>query len=165
MKFRSKIAAIGVAATTVVLFNVSGAQAQDGGDGLLPILNGTPITLACFPVGQVGQGNQFEGTQNINCGQSSAAPAEGGNGGGVTGAQVVEDGGTHVPGDQFGTDEVHCPAGKVATGGGFTTTGYFNEMQSQPSPPTGQPTGWSAAGRADSAGGTIYAWAVCADAG
>ncbi len=51
--------------------NVGTTQGQGG--GLLSILGTTSIIQVCYPMGQVGQGNTFSGTQNINCNQNAGS--------------------------------------------------------------------------------------------
>jgi hypothetical protein len=108
-----------VAATT---FLGGTAAHADGDGGLLGLglLNTPSITLACFPAGQVGSGNSFTGNQNINCSQSAQATApEGSRGGGVTGAELVFGNLVTIPPGESRELTVDCPAGKIATGGGF----------------------------------------------
>jgi hypothetical protein len=63
-----------------------------------------------------------------------------------------------------GTASVSCPAGQRATGGGGTmlagagSAGFL--VHSAPAPPTGTPTGWTAA--SDVATDSIQAYVVCA---
>lgn len=52
--------------------NNAGAQAQ-GDRGLLSILSGISLIQVCYPMGQVGQGNTFTGTQNVNCVQNTGS--------------------------------------------------------------------------------------------
>ncbi|MEW2295829.1 hypothetical protein ABZ719_24510 [Streptomyces sp. NPDC006743] len=51
--------------------NVGTTPGQGG--GLLSILGTTSIIQVCYPMGQVGQGNTFTGTQNINCNQNAGS--------------------------------------------------------------------------------------------
>ena len=62
------------------------------------------------------------------------------------------------------TASVECPAGTHATGGGGLAVGNQLLFESRPSPQSGPPTGWEAAGGAANgvAQGTVTAYAVCA---
>ncbi|MEU0602495.1 hypothetical protein ABZ484_30340 [Streptomyces sp. NPDC006393] len=166
MKVAQKLAAVGTAAIAVVCFSGGGAQAQDG--GLLSLLNTPSITLACFPAGQVGQGNVFKGTQNVSCSQSASqtnpTPPTGG---GITGAEVVTAEGSVPPGSAINA-QADCPEGKVATGGGFLigTTFTATPLGSYPTPlGANPPTGWAvAAQNASDTTSTFTVYAVCVDA-
>lgn len=124
MKPAKRISVICAAATAAVLLGGTAAHA-DGDGGLLGLglLNTPSITLACFPAGQVGQGNSFEGNQNVNCSQSASStgttpPA---NSSGLTGFEVVSADDTAAPGEQAEA-VAFCPAGKAPTGGGIDTS-------------------------------------------
>jgi hypothetical protein len=171
LKLAKRLATITTATTAALLCGAGGAHAQ--GDGGLHSLLGSPsIVLACFPAGQVGQGNTFNGTQNVNCNQSATTTTTNpptGNGG-VTGYEVVTAGATASPGGADAHATVYCPEGKVATGGGFfvgTSTQWANES-SWPVTADQNPeglSGWQA--EATNVGtelGGITVYAICVDA-
>ncbi|MFD8813980.1 hypothetical protein ACFV23_21405 [Streptomyces sp. NPDC059627] len=153
MKLHSRIATIAASAATAVVITAGAAHAQDGGllslldNASTSLLNTPSLTLACFPAGQVGQGNTFKGTQNISCNQSATqsnpAPTPGTNG--VTGQEVVQNSVDVSPGGIMQVDAL-CPAGKVPTGGGFNTSGPSMVILS--STPLSQ--GWRAIGQNNS---------------
>lgn len=64
MKLAKRFAAISTAATAAVLLSAGGAQAQDDGD-FLSFLGSATLPQASTPV-QVGHGNTYIGTQNVN---------------------------------------------------------------------------------------------------
>ncbi|WP_330295245.1 hypothetical protein [Streptomyces sp. NBC_00503] len=64
MKLTKRLVTISTAATAAVLLSAGGAQAQDDGD-FLSFLGSTTLPQASTPV-QVGHGNTYIGTQNIN---------------------------------------------------------------------------------------------------
>lgn len=155
-----------------------GSPAHAEGDGGLlgtSLLDTSSITLVCFPAGQVGQGNSFTGTQNINCNQSAAAtgttPPPSGSG--LTGHERVDASRTVEPGataDPFAV----CPEGKAVTGGGFSTGGSANSWEITRSEAEQRPrgledpleTGWAATAINTGTGPqTFTAHAVCYDAG
>ncbi|MGW7462662.1 hypothetical protein [Streptomyces sp. NPDC054797] len=69
------------------------------------------VTVACFPTGQAGANNTFNGTQNINCSQSTQATSSGSGSGGFTGYEVVTDS-VECPVDATCSITVTCPTGK-----------------------------------------------------
>ncbi|MFE7530030.1 hypothetical protein ACFU7Y_30590 [Kitasatospora sp. NPDC057542] len=164
---------LGAAVTAVLFLSAGGAQAQ--GEGLLSLLDGPSITLACFPAGQVGQGNTFTGTQNISCSQSAAqsnpAPSTPA-GNGVTGAQIVHSNPVSVPPGTTAFASAYCPTGKIATGGGYD----INEHSENVTVTFSGPGDTNADNRADAWGvyatnnGTdpnvnVTAYAICANDG
>ncbi|WP_241695311.1 hypothetical protein [Streptomyces sp. C] len=88
----------------------------------MSLLNNPAVGAVCFPSGQVGSGNTFNGTQNINCSQSTSQsvtnptpPADGG----VTGREeVFASSPAPIQPGQRGGASVQCPEGKISTGGG-----------------------------------------------
>ncbi|MEU7605436.1 hypothetical protein [Streptomyces sp. NPDC041003] len=106
-----------MAAVLAVGLNTGTAHADD--DSLLSLLGTPSITLACFPSGQVGQGNDFTGTQTVNCSQSATTSSPTGNG--ITGYEVVSGGSVSGPSFTISRD-IDCPAGKKALDGGATVT-------------------------------------------
>ncbi|GAA2740218.1 hypothetical protein GCM10010440_06300 [Kitasatospora cinereorecta] len=100
MKPGRRVAAVAAAAASTIVVSAGGAHAQTGTGSLLGLIN-LPVVVGCFPTGQAG------------CGNSS--------GGGVTGAHTVLGDFTSVAAGQSGVATVFCPAGQVATGGGFDT--------------------------------------------
>lgn len=117
----STICATAVAAVALLSGTTAHAD-SDGGLLGLDLLDTPSITLACFPTGQVGQGNSFTGNQNINCSQSASATGTTSppSGNGLTGLQVVPGSATAEPGETaFAV--ARCPTGTTVTGGGFTT--------------------------------------------
>ncbi|MEU9083020.1 hypothetical protein [Streptomyces sp. NPDC048357] len=168
-----KFSAICAAATAAVIIGTTAAHA-DGDGGLLGLgLLETPsITLACFPSGQVGAGNTHTGNQNISCSQSSTASGTGNGSEGVTGAQtVISDNVVFVPQNEVREATVTCPEGKIATGGGHSTSaGVFVAQESRPltglEPPTNTlPIGWYVQGTNTSVQvADLRVWAVCVDA-
>ncbi|MFE2289002.1 hypothetical protein ACFXDJ_33135 [Streptomyces sp. NPDC059443] len=64
MKLTKRFVTISTAATAAVLLSAGGAQAQDDGE-FLSFLGSTTLLQASNPV-QVGHGNTYIGTQNIN---------------------------------------------------------------------------------------------------
>ncbi|MGW7102349.1 hypothetical protein [Streptomyces sp. NPDC054838] len=138
MKLARRIVAVPVAAVAAVLLT-AGTAAADG--ELLSLLDGPSVAVGCFPAGQVGVGNTFSGTQNEQCSQSATQtnPATPGNNG-ATGREVVDNTVSVNPGENMQVDAV-CPAGKVATGGGFNTSGP--QMEIEASVPLSAPDqGW-----------------------
>lgn len=89
--------------------------------------------------------------------------------GGVSGYELVTNT-VAMDGVEFFTVEVHCPAGKVAVGGGGEVDGDLFQMTvSRPtSPAVDVGDGWKVRFRhmvGDSAGVTATAWAVCVEEG
>ncbi|MEU6666661.1 hypothetical protein [Streptomyces sp. NPDC046727] len=99
------------------------AQAQD--ESLLSVLDDTTVsgllnpavTLACFPSGQVGSGNTFTGTQNVNCSQSATATTPGTS---TDTGYVLLTERHHCEAGATCVATLQCPEGKQATGGGVT---------------------------------------------
>ncbi|MFJ9822407.1 hypothetical protein ACIRU3_45795 [Streptomyces sp. NPDC101151] len=86
MKLSKRLATISTAATALFLCSAGSSQAQGEG-GLLSLLGSPSIVLFCFPSGQVGHDNTFNGIQNISCSQSGPAATTapgGGKGEGIT---------------------------------------------------------------------------------
>ncbi|MEV8534829.1 hypothetical protein [Streptomyces sp. NPDC051211] len=114
-------AACTAVAAAALVFGAGGAHADTEGS-LLSLLGTPSITLACFPSGQVGQGNTFTGTQNVNCSQSATSTSTGTTpSSGVPGYEVITERhncGPNTTGECFVILE--CPPGKKATGGGIT---------------------------------------------
>ncbi|MCX5377795.1 hypothetical protein [Streptomyces sp. NBC_00091] len=71
LKKRQRVAAVAGTAMAALLLGAGTGHAADDGS-LLSLLDVPSVTVACFPAGQVGQGNTFTGTQNINCSQSAS---------------------------------------------------------------------------------------------
>ncbi|MFD5122621.1 hypothetical protein [Streptomyces sp. NPDC058385] len=122
MRLSRTIAMIGAAATAAVSLGASAAHAQD--DGSLVSLSSAPsLTLACFPAGQVGQGNTFTGTQNVSCShsatQSNPTPPIGGGNGGAPSSRIVRSNAVPVPANGTAFVAAYCDTGEVATGGGY----------------------------------------------
>ena len=173
MKSTNKFAAIIAAAASTVLICAGGAHAQNRDGSLLGILDTPSIVLGCFPTGQVGQGNSFQGTQNVSCSPSATAPAgNGGSGaGGVTGAEIVQGPSIQLEPGQRGDVSADCPDGKIATGGGYyafapTGTNAFRADFSQPLSLAGsnEPVTWFVDGVNEGTGTlTVHAYAVCVD--
>ncbi|MDH6541450.1 hypothetical protein [Streptomyces sp. SPB4] len=69
MKLTKQFAAISVAATATVLFSAGGAHAQGDGE-FLSSLGNTTLQRISYPV-QIGDGNSYIGTQNINTNNNS----------------------------------------------------------------------------------------------
>ncbi|GLX19457.1 hypothetical protein Slala02_27720 [Streptomyces lavendulae subsp. lavendulae] len=152
-----------VVAALAVGLSAGGAHAD--GESLLSLLDTPSITLACFPSGQVGQGNTFTGTQTVNCSQSATQTSTGGNGGGdegFTGYEVVRAAGESVPPGDFDTTTVPCPAGKRAIGGGFDAEG--TETFPIASRPTASNDAWFVAVKNTGTTNTVNweAYAICA---
>ncbi|MEW2139202.1 hypothetical protein AB0892_21865 [Streptomyces sp. NPDC005409] len=150
------------AAVAAVTLSAGGAAADDD---LISALNNPAVGAACFPSGQVGSGNTFNGTQNINCSQSTSQditnpPTT--TGGGVTGQVVLEEGFTIEP-HSFNGEFVACPAGKVVTGGGLELGGEgLVVLQDRPSD---EGDGWIVGvGNLTDNPLTASAFAVCVDA-
>lgn len=147
MKLPKRIITVCAAVAAATFLGGTAAHA-DGDGGLLGLglLNTPSITLACFPAGQVGSGNSFTGNQNINCAQSAEATAPAGNsGGGVTGAEQVSGTSVTIPPGGSTFVSAYCPAGKIATGGGFVGSGSIREGRSEATTVlgSGQPVGWN----------------------
>jgi hypothetical protein len=171
VKLTKRFATISTAATAAVLLSAGGAQAQGDG-GLLSLLDDSPLLQVCYPMGQVGQGNSFTGTQNINCSQNAEVTAPtNGNGGGVTGAEVAI-GETRVAPGTSGTAIATCPEGKVATGGGFGWVGgppvrytsSFPLVEDFDTPPTQWAVNADNENPPGSEVSRYWAYAVCVDA-
>ncbi|MBW5485134.1 hypothetical protein [Streptomyces bambusae] len=96
----------------------SGRAAAD--DDLISALDNPAVGAVCFPSGQMGLGNTFNGTQNIGCSQSGESTSSGGSGG-FTGHEVVTRS-VDCPAGQLCGVTVDCPTGKKATGGGVVTS-------------------------------------------
>ncbi|MFF7994590.1 hypothetical protein ACFZDG_33015 [Kitasatospora xanthocidica] len=169
MKPAGKISALCAAVAVAALLGGTPAHAQgDGGLLGLGLLNTPSITLACFPSGQVGQGNTSTGTQNVGCSQSASATGTTPSGdNGLTGRQVVNSNATGGPGELVEAS-VRCPAGTVVTGGGFSTAPDSSwDIKSSaavefPVTPGGGDGGWSAIARNTGTGNqTLYVYAVC----
>ncbi|WP_330306073.1 MULTISPECIES: hypothetical protein [unclassified Streptomyces] len=116
-----RISTICAAAAATMLLGGTAAHADsDGGLLGLGLLNTPSITLACFPAGQVGQGNSSTGNQNISCSQSASAtgttppPSDSG----LTGFDHEFGSATAQPGEVAIASAI-CPNGKTPTGGGF----------------------------------------------
>lgn len=120
MRLVRQLMVMGAVVAAAVGASAGSAHAQGDGE-LLSLLGNPSVVLACFPAGQVGNGNTVNGTQNISCSQSASAtsttPPPNGNGG-ITGSEVAHDSET-VDAGQTATPLARCPAGKEATGGGF----------------------------------------------
>ncbi|MFJ8628404.1 hypothetical protein ACIRD3_36960 [Kitasatospora sp. NPDC093550] len=169
MKPVGKISALCAAVAVAALLGGTPAHAQgDGGLLGLGLLNTPSITLACFPSGQVGQGNSFTGTQNVGCSQSASATSTTPSGnGGLTGRQTVSSSATGGPGELV-IAGVSCPAGTVVTGGGYATdlNSSWDVKSSSvvevPVTPANGDGGWSAVARNTGTGSqTLYVYAVC----
>lgn len=122
MRLTRTIAMIGAATTAAISLGASAAEAQDDGS-LLSLPSAPSLTLACFPSGQVGQGNTFNGTQNVSCSQSATQsnptpPANGGGTGG-TASRIVRSSAVPVPANGTEFAAAYCDSGEVATGGGY----------------------------------------------
>ncbi|GAA3386854.1 hypothetical protein [Streptomyces roseoviridis] len=138
MKPTQRFAAVTAAAAASILLSAGGALAQNDEGLLSPLLGNVSLLQVCYPMGQVGHGNTFAGTQNINCNQNAevtAPAANGGNGTGVTGAERVSESAVVEPG-QFGSAVALCPEGKVVTGGGFSAFPEGFQIQSADPLPT-----------------------------
>ncbi|MEW2139201.1 hypothetical protein AB0892_21860 [Streptomyces sp. NPDC005409] len=114
----TQLATIGSAAMAALLLGAGGAHAADDGS-LLSLLDVPSVTVVCFPTGQAGSHNTFNGTQNVNCSQSAQATSSGsGSGsGGFTGYEVVTDS-LECPVGATCSITLTCPTGKKVTGGG-----------------------------------------------
>ncbi|MFH8892949.1 hypothetical protein [Streptomyces sp. NPDC017949] len=163
MKLTRTLATVCTTAAAAVILCAGGAAA----DGeLVSALNNPAIGAACFPSGQVGSGNTFYGTQNINCSQSTSQditaptpPADGG----VTGEEVVRVQGT-IPPQQVAAVIAECPPGKVVTGGGFSKSRAVNVLDSTSGPGANR-TLWFATGHNPTDSVEVLAVsAVCVDA-
>ncbi|MFJ3721522.1 hypothetical protein ACIPYQ_03010 [Streptomyces sp. NPDC090045] len=152
------------AAAAAVTLSAGGAAA----DGeLASALNNPAIGAVCFPSGQVGSGNTFNGTQNINCSQSTAqsvsnpaTPADGG----VTGQEVVFSDAISVAPHDFGVATATCPPGKVITGGGYQKEPQLKTIFNAPGSSSPNGTEWVVSARNDTdEPDTFVAWAVCVD--
>ncbi|MFF4659575.1 hypothetical protein [Streptomyces sp. NPDC001381] len=123
MKLTRRFATLSAAAAASLLLSVGGARAEGDG-GLLSMLGDSPLIQACYPMGQVGGiGNINTGAQNMSCGQNAQATTPGNGAGVVTGAQRVRGESVEIPPGERRTAGVSCPEGKIATGGGPTTSG------------------------------------------
>ncbi|MGW8687504.1 hypothetical protein ACWGNN_42055 [Streptomyces sp. NPDC055817] len=165
MKFYQRFTAIGVSAVAAILLSTSSAQAQD--NGLLSLLNGSSVTLLCFPAGQVGNGNTFTGTQNINCRQSAEQVSTPPGQQGFTGYEVVSKS-YDLPPSSLGVPvEADCPAGKKVTGGGIRWNGSSTDIGEQDNGPTADSTGWVAKvfNLGTNTGFTATVYAICANVG
>lgn len=95
MKLTKRLVTISTAATAAVLLSAGGAQAQDDGD-FLSFLGSTTLPQASTPV-QVGHGNTYIGTQNINTNNNIGGGVNNNNnnnnGGGSTQSHDDEDSG------------------------------------------------------------------------
>lgn len=137
---------------------------------LSDLLTVSPSVLtSCYQLGQ-GEDNKFWGTQTITCNQSATAtqqlpppPSAG-----LTGFEVVEATATIDPNLVSVTVDAICPAGKVATGGGYFTTFISdNGVPFVPflvGPVAGDPTRWRAIYDAKDNFFTGGVWATCYDA-
>ncbi|RSS81153.1 hypothetical protein [Streptomyces sp. WAC06614] len=155
MKRISGIAAAMVSAAVLTMTGAGAAQA-DGllGDLLSPLVCGLQNNVN-------GDNNQV--AQTGTCHQASAQSG----GGGVTGAQQVRGGGTQIAPGQYGRDTAFCPAGKVATGGGYDSfPGGFRPENEQFLPATTEPpNNWSVYGVNEGTQPvTVTAIAICVDA-
>ncbi|WP_141726287.1 hypothetical protein [Actinacidiphila rubida] len=167
MKLTTRFAAVISAVTGVMMFGAGVAQAQGDG-GLLSLLGNASVLQVCYPMGQVGQGNSFSGTQNISCSQSGQATAPAGSsGGGLSGAGTVSGTEVTVPAGAPGNAIVTCPDGQIATGGGYIADPNLRVVRSYPYTEvgTGKPVGWVVDVVNDgSASGGMIPTVVCADA-
>ncbi|MFK0252141.1 hypothetical protein [Streptomyces sp. NPDC090445] len=173
MKARRFFATVTASAIALVL-GAGTAQAQDTPllsvvDNLLPNINPS-VTLACFPSGQVGQGNTFNGTQSSSCNQSATATSQGDGGGGsdgaaaISGYEVVSQTNLLVDAGSPAQTIVPCPAGKKVLGGGFFgNTGDIQIVRSFPQAPDN--TAWVVfVINNGQVTGSYDAYAICADA-
>lgn len=130
-----------------VLIGLGSGSAHADDDSLLALLGLPSVTVACFPSGHVGQGNTFTGTQPVNCGQSAQATAPEGGGGSKGRQQYSGDGVTIAPGES-GFAVAACPAGKVATGGGYDTfpRGFRAEAERYIQATFESPSSWTVRG-------------------
>lgn len=167
VKQAKRVSAICVTVAASVLFGGTVAHADsDGGLLGLGLLNTPSVTLACFPAGQVGHGNSFNGNQNINCSQSASAtgttPPTSSNG--LTGFDVEYGSATAQPGEVAFANAT-CPAGKTPTGGGFS--GSFGDSWQVNSSQLAlgvvpNPNGWSVSAKNTGSGPqTLTAQVVC----
>ncbi|MGR4884280.1 hypothetical protein ACIPUC_33390 [Streptomyces sp. LARHCF249] len=167
MKLTRTLASACTVAAAAVLLGLGEAAADDD---LVSALNNPAIGAVCFPSGQVGSGNTFNGTQNSTCAQSTdqtitnpTPPADNGATGWVT---VTVNSGPIAPGQRGGTQAM-CPVGKVATGGGqefFPFMSTWDSIESDPTESGNGQTGWQVFARNTSgAPGSINARVVCID--
>jgi hypothetical protein len=167
VKPAKRISTICAAVAAATLLGGTAAHAEgDGGLLGLGLLNTPSITLACFPAGQVGQGNSINGNQNINCSQSASAtgttPPPGGNG--LAGFDFELGSATAQPGE-VAIATATCPSGKTPTGGGFSAASgdswqvTASEFQSTPVP---SPSGWTVIAKNTGSGPqTLTAEVIC----
>ncbi|MEU6759927.1 hypothetical protein [Streptomyces sp. NPDC046685] len=147
MKLTRRFATISATAAASLLLGAGGAQAEDDG-GLLSLLGDAPLIQVCYPMGQVGGiGNSNTGDQNMSCGQNAQATTPGSGTGGVTGAERVQGEPVEIPPGERRTAGAFCPEGKIATGGGPTTSGPgFRTEQSIALSATVAPIAWTVTG-------------------
>jgi hypothetical protein len=165
MKLSQRFAAIGVSVVATILLSTSSAQAQD--NGLLSLLDGPSITLLCLPAGQVGKGNTFTGTQNINCSQSAEQASTPPGQQGFTGYEVVSKSYDLQPSSLGVPVEADCPAGKKVTGGGIRWNGSSSDIGEHDNGPTEDSTGWVAKifNFGTNRGFVATVYAICANVG
>jgi hypothetical protein len=167
VKLGKRLAASCAAVGAVIFLGAGSAHAQDEG-GLLDLLGNPSITLFCFPVGQMGHGNTVGGNQTVSCSQTATqtnttpapTPTPPNGNGGVTGREVVEAEPTTVEPNTGNSSRAECPAGKVATGGGYIASSNLRVGATVPLATPAQ--GWGAsADNISQTDGSIRAYVVC----
>ncbi|MDT0568818.1 hypothetical protein RM704_15290 [Streptomyces sp. DSM 3412] len=104
---------------------LDGASTKLLGNSALPLLNSPSVVLACFPSGQTGTNNHFNGTQNVHCSQSATQTDSGGGngGGGITGYEVINAGTFDLAAGESDSAAGFCPEGKRPLSGGAQVDG------------------------------------------
>ncbi|MFE1556127.1 hypothetical protein ACFW6V_14260 [Streptomyces sp. NPDC058734] len=167
MNLPKRISIICAAAAAGVLLGGTTAYA-DGDGGLLGLglLDSPSVTLACFPAGQVGQGNTFTGNQNVNCSQSAEQASTPVGQQGFTGYEVVSESYELLPNSLGVPVQANCPVGKKVTGGGIRWNGSSSDVGSHDNGPTENNTGWVAKFfNFGNSTFTVTVYAICANVG
>ncbi|MGW7454375.1 hypothetical protein [Streptomyces sp. NPDC054787] len=139
MRKMSRIAASLVSAAVLTMTGAGTAQA-DGllGDLLSPLVCGMQNNV---------MGNNNHVSQSGTCDQTAAPTPGNGGGGGVTGAQQYVGQAVQIAPGQSGGAVANCPAGKVATGGGYQGSTDFRPTSESYLQATNEPpTSWTVSG-------------------
>jgi hypothetical protein len=120
--------------------------------------------LASSLAGQARQHPQWSQATYGSQGPQGPQGPQGGSGRGSTGGC---DTGPQGPEYLLPVTAVACPAGEIATGGGYQATGYLILSEDGPvgGDATTGPAGWQIAGIAQSGAQTVTVYAICSSEG